>query len=112
MLRRRDGSIVVRIIALYAGDKSYRQASAQKGIFAVSLLPATPTRIAEDVDVWRPEVETLKDVRMTGAFVLRVFDPAFNANDGRHLMNARYVECRRKADGLRKLRGAAVSDAV
>src|SRR5436853_2163192 len=100
------------IIPLHPSDKSHRHTRAQEWILAVGLLSAAPARIAKDVDVWRPKVEPLKDVRMTGAFVLRVFDPALGGNRRRHLMNTGHVECRRKSDGLRKFCGAVHRDTM
>src|SRR5215472_1146022 len=103
MLRRRDDAIVMRMITLHTSNKSHGHARAQEWILAVGLLSAPPAGIAKDVDVRRPKIETLKDVRVTSAFVLSVFDPALDANRRRHLMNARYVERRRESDRLGKL---------
>ena len=48
---------VVRIVALHALDEGHGHAAGEERIFAVGLLAAAPARIAEDVDVGRPEGE-------------------------------------------------------
>ena len=62
MLGRGNGAIVARIVALQARHEGDAHAAGQEGIFAVGLLAAAPARIAEDVDVRRPEVEALEDI--------------------------------------------------
>src|SRR5580698_10025651 len=59
VLGRGDGFEVLRIIALDAFDESYAHARGEEGIFAVGLLAAAPARIAEDVDVGRPDGEAV-----------------------------------------------------
>jgi hypothetical protein len=56
MLWRRNDAVIVRIISLHSGDKGHSHARAEKRIFAVGLLAASPTRIAKDVDVGGPEI--------------------------------------------------------
>ena len=107
-----DDAIVVRIIALHAGYESDGHARAQEGIFAISLLAAAPARVAKDVDVRSPEVESLKDVRVSISFVLCVFDSSFNADGCRHLVNAWCIEGRRKTDGFGELRYAVGNDTM
>src|SRR5437016_13939739 len=46
---------ILGIVALQPGDESYANATGEKRIFSVSLLSASPARIAKDVDVRRPE---------------------------------------------------------
>src|SRR5438445_41290 len=60
MLRRRDNSKVVRIVSLHSGDERYSQPPAQERIFSIRLLSAAPARIAEDIDVGRPEIQPAK----------------------------------------------------
>src|SRR6201996_5083359 len=63
MLRRRDGLEIFRIVALKAGDKRNAHARRQKWIFAVRFLAAAPARIAEDVDIGRPDGEAAIPIR-------------------------------------------------
>lgn len=56
------GRLVVRSVALQALDKADAQARGQAGILAVGLVSPAPARVAEDVDVGRPEGESLVDV--------------------------------------------------
>jgi len=92
VLRCRDDAVIMRIIALHAGDEGDGHACAQEWIFSVSFLATTPTRVAKDVDVRRPEIKTFKNVGVPGAFVLRVFDSSLNADRGRHLVDAGNIE--------------------
>src|SRR5947199_5946229 len=59
MLRRGDDFEVARVVALQALDESDAHARRQVRVFAVSLLPASPSRVTEDVDVRRPEGQPL-----------------------------------------------------
>ena len=78
----------------------------QEGILAVSLLAAAPTRIAEDVDVRRPEIEALEDVAVARADGLNVLDAALGADRHGHRVNCGRVERGGQADRLGKLGGA------
>ena len=53
-----------------------------------------------------------KIVGVPGALGLGVLDPAFDADGRGHLVNARRVERRGKADGFRKFGGAVHRDAM
>ena len=113
VLGRGDRAIVLRIIALHAGHKGNAHARSEERIFAVGFLSAAPARIAEDVDVGSPEVEALKEhAGAVFANRLHVLDAPFGADDFSHLVNRRRVEGGGQPDGLGKLRGAAVDDAV
>src|SRR4051812_29742688 len=57
MLRRCCRAEEVRIVALDAADELRRKRSCQERILTQCFLPAAPARIAEDVDVRRPEIE-------------------------------------------------------
>ena len=100
------------IIALHAGHKRDRQASAQERIFAIGFLAAPPAWIAKDVDVGCPEIQAFENVGVACTHVLRMFDSALNANSRRHLVNARHIERGSKTDGFGKLRDAVRNDAV
>ena len=113
VLGRRDHAIVTRIVALHAGDKRHTHARREEWIFAVRLLAAPPARVAEDVDIRRPEIEAVKNdavaVRIHG---LRVHYARLDADVGGHLVNARGIEGRGQCDGLGKFRGSACCHAV
>ena len=55
MLWRSDRLEVSRVITLQTLHKRYAEARRQEGIFTVRLLATAPARIAEDVDVRRPD---------------------------------------------------------
>ena len=67
VLGRGDHAIVVRIVALHAGNEGHAHAAGEERILAVGLLAAAPARIAEDVNVGCPEVEAFQDVAMPGS---------------------------------------------
>ena len=58
-----DGAEVFGIVALDAFDEGCAEAGGEEGIFAVGFLAAAPARIAEDVDVGRPDGEAVVDGR-------------------------------------------------
>ena len=70
VLAGRDGAQVLEVVALHAADEGNAHAAGQERIFAVGLLAAAPARIAKDVDVGRPERESVKDAVV--AFALRL----------------------------------------
>ena len=107
-----DHAIIMRIVALHAGDESNGHTTTEERIFPIGLLAATPARVAEDIDVRGPKVKTFKDVRVPGAHILGVFDPALNSNSSGHLVNARSIECRRETDRLGEFCGAVRDDAM
>ena len=94
----------MRIVALHAGHKRHAHVPCQKRIFAIRLLPAAPARIAEDVDVRRPEIQPLENVAVPRAHILRMLDAPLGADVDGHLVNLRRVEGRAKPDRLGKLR--------
>jgi hypothetical protein len=55
------GAQVVGIVALYAVDEGNSQSGGQERVFAVGFLAAAPAGIAKDVDVGRPEGESIED---------------------------------------------------
>ncbi len=112
VLGGRDDAVVVRIVALHAGDEGNAHPRGQERVFAISLLAAAPTRIAEDVDVGRPEVQPFKDVAVPGTHILHMLDAALGADGYGHFVNLRRIECRRQTDRLRKLCGSIHRDAV
>ncbi len=93
--------------------KSYAEVGGEEGIFAVGLLAAAPARIAEDVDVRRPDGETVVDGVNVVADGLVVFGAGFGGDDGGDLVDERRVPGGGHADGLREHCGVAgAGDAV
>src|SRR3974390_1854433 len=56
VLRCGNHAVVLGIIALHTGDEGDAHAAGKKRIFSVSFLPASPARIAKNIDCWCPEV--------------------------------------------------------
>ena len=109
----RNGAVVVWIIALQASNVGNAHAPGQEWVLPIRLLPAAPARIAEDVDVGRPEVEALKE--HAGALFangLHVLDATLHANSLGHFVNSGRIEARSQTDGLWELGDATVDDAV
>ncbi len=79
----------------------------EKRVLAVSLLTAAPARIAEDVDVGRPEGEPIKDAVIALALGLVIFCARFSGDDVAHGMDHAGIPGCSHADGLRKDRGVA-----
>src|SRR5881394_2716613 len=56
---RRDGLEVFRVIALQTANELHGKPSREKRILAVGLLPSAPARVAKEIDVRRPERQSL-----------------------------------------------------
>ena len=67
-------------------------ARAEKGILPVGFLAAAPARIAEDVHVGGPEVQAVKDERVSVPYRLGIHHPPFDADVDGHRMDPRRVE--------------------
>ena len=108
MFRRRNDAIVFRIVALHARNERHSHSGRQERVFPVGFLSASPAGIAKDVDVRRPEVETLKDVAVAVLHSLHVLDSRLNAGRNRHPVNGIRIERRGQADRLRERGDTAV----
>jgi len=102
MLGRGDSLKIFRIVALQARNESHAHSGGKKGIFTVGFLSSSPARIAEYVDIGRPEIQTLVDVSPSLADGLVVLGSGFLTDGGCHLVNQWRVKGGRKADGFRK----------
>ena len=78
--------------------------ASQKRVFAVCFLASSPARVAENIDVRRPERQAAEPfaIAIVLGGVIVVFRAAFDADDGRFLMNQSRVPGGGHADGLRK----------
>src|SRR5436853_6332414 len=72
MLWRRDDFVISRIVALQPFDELHAQTRRQVRVFAVSLLAASPARVAEDVDIRAPHRQALVAaiITLTHGFVM------------------------------------------
>jgi len=59
-LRGGESFQVLRVVALKAGDKTNTHLGGQERIFAVSFLAPALARVANDIDVRRPEGEAVE----------------------------------------------------
>ena len=98
---------VLRVVALQAAHEAHAHARGQERILAVGFLSAPPARIAEDIDVGRPEGQALVAAVFATPQGLVVLGARFVADRSRHLVHQRHVEGRGQADGLREHRRAA-----
>ena len=91
------------VAALQPADERLAQQSGQVGILAVSLLPAAPAGIAEDVDVGSPEREALVvHAALARAVGLVVDGPGFGRGDFTGPFQRRGIEGRGHAYCLRE----------
>ncbi len=98
---------VARIVALEALDKGDAEAAGEEGILAVGLLAAAPARIAEDVDVRRPEGEPLVNAALALADEFVVLGASLVADHRGDAANKRFIPGGPEPDGLGKDRGDA-----
>src|SRR6202008_554097 len=73
VLHRGDGLEVLRVVPLQALDEGNGDASRQERIFPVRFLSAPPTGTTEEVDVRRPDGESLISRVASLAVVLMMF---------------------------------------
>ncbi len=102
MLRRRDDPEILRIIPLQSRYECHPHASGKKWILSVRFLAAAPARIAEDVDIRRPEVQPLHNVPPSCFHGLVMLGAGFRSDDDRHLVDQRVVKRGRQSDRLWK----------
>jgi len=95
------------VVALEPGDERYTETAGEKGIFAVSFLAASPARIAEDVDVGRPEGETVIAASVVVGHGVIVFAARFSGDNVGDTMKEVGIPGGREADGLRENSGGA-----
>lgn len=108
-----NGFEVARVVALKAGDESDAKTSGEERIFAIGFLAASPTRIAEDVDVGGPEGETVVASSIVVEDGVVVFAASFGGDGVGDAVEEVGVPCGGEADGLREDGGrAGASDAV
>src|SRR5450631_2538308 len=97
MFGRGYGAIIPGIVTLHTGYIGYAQARRKKWIFAVCLLSAAPTRITEDVDVWRPEIQALEDIARLAVVLqqrLSVLYTTFRTDGDGHVADQVRIESR------------------
>ena len=98
---------------MQAVDEGGAEGGGEEGVFAVGLLAASPTRIAEDIDVGRPDGETEVDGVNVVAVGLVVLGAGLDGDDFPDFSNQRPVEGCCIANGLGEERGeAGAGDAV
>src|SRR5690349_2655537 len=114
MLRSGQGFKVSRVVTLQSGDESHPHARSQERVFAVRFLPASPTWIAKNIDVRRPDRQPVKPTAVAfGAHFFVVLRAKLSSDDPGLGMKQVRIEAGCHADGLRKDgRVARISDAV
>ena len=108
-----DDLEVVGVVALEAFDEGDAEAAGEEGVFAVGLLTAAPARVAEDVDVGRPDREAEVDGVDVVAEGFAVFGAGLGGDGGGDAAEQGRVPGGGHADGLREHGGVAgAGDAV
>src|SRR5215211_2002977 len=83
MLGRRDGLQIPWIITLHTFHEGNTEARCEKRIFTVSLLTASPPRVAKDVDVGRPKSQTIKTLTLIVFNSVVILSAGFIGNSSR-----------------------------
>ena len=104
MFARRNRAQMIQIVALHAADKRYSHAPGQERVLAVSLLTASPPRVAKDIDVGRPERQAIKDAVIRFRAAPGCTWRAPRRNHVAHAVHNRRIPRCRHADRLRKHR--------
>src|SRR5579863_8186649 len=81
MLGRGDRTKVFRVVTLNAFDKGGAEPTSQERIFPVGFLAASPARIAKDVDVGRPDGESVVAIVIIVGDGVVVFGARFSRDD-------------------------------
>jgi len=98
----RDCFQIARIIALQAGNEGHSDAAGEIRIFAVGFLAASPTRIAKNIDIRRPEGEAVIAASVSMLDGVVIFGPRFRGNHIGDTMDQICIPSGCEADGLGK----------
>src|SRR5947207_3498769 len=109
---RRHDFQILGIVALQSLDEFDSEPAREVRIFAVGFLAAAPARVAKDIDVWRPEGETIKAAPIPVPLRLVILRARLFRDDSRDAVDQSRVERCSKTDGLREYCRNAESDAV
>src|SRR5256884_8034721 len=102
MLDRGDGLQVAGIVALEPADELHREPAREVGILAVRLLPASPARVAKQIDVGRPDGQALIALVLALPEVRVMLVEYLVGQNGRQANVETVVPRSGEADGLRK----------
>src|ERR1043165_7172395 len=101
---------ILGMVALQTLHEGRRHLTSQEMIFSPGLLPAPPARVAKNIHIRRPEVESLIligiAVTTQGGMILRT---SFIADRRCHAMDQFLVPGRGHADCLRENRGTSIA---
>ena len=86
--RQRLALIAIALQATHHGKSHLR---GEERVFAIGFLSPTPTRVAEDIDIGRPERQTLIATDSTRLLGLLRFDAGLIADSGKHLVQQSIV---------------------
>ena len=95
---------ILLIVALDALNKAYAHAGSQIRILAKGFMTASPARVAENIDIGRPERKSLVNVRVVLLLLVIVLGASFCGNDIGHLLQQLLVKACRHRNRLRKYR--------
>ena len=107
VLGRGDHFQVLGIVALQSLDELNRHAPGEVRVLAVSFHAASPTGVADQVDVGRPKREALVDVPLPAPHELIVLGAGFVGNGGGRAEDQAGVPGGGQADRLREDGGAS-----
>src|SRR4051794_21455653 len=102
VLGRRDDLEILRVVTLQSFHKLDTQPTREVRVFAVSLLPASPARVAEDVDVRRPESQAEEARAVAAPLRLVILGARFSRDNVCDAADETRVEGCAEANGLRE----------
>ena len=111
VFRRRDHPQVLGIVALHAGYVGDPHPSCKVGVLAIGLLAAPPARIAEDVQIRRPEIQPHAD-EVSMANLLVVLGAGLGSDRRRQVLNQGRIEACPQPDRLGKYRCRSLRHAM
>src|SRR6185503_3230746 len=85
---------ILRIVTLQSFNECHTESTCQIRVFAISLLSSSPARVTKNIDVWRPERETVKTVVVTASLSLVVLGPSFVRDHIGDAIHELRIECR------------------
>jgi len=107
VFERGDHAEELWIIALHADHKGHAHAAGQVRVLTLGFLSSSPARIAEDIDIRRPEGETEELLLLLMAHGFVVLGARFGGGDLAHAVNQRCIPRGPHSNHLREVRRVA-----
>src|ERR1700679_1843289 len=99
---RCDNLEIFMIASLQGFDESNADPRCEKRILPVGLLTSSPPRIAEDIDIWSPQIQPIIDGMVAMRDRIGILCTRFSRDDRSLPADEIYVPARGHADSLRE----------